>query len=409
MYDVVALGELLIDFIQNGSSQNGNPLFEANPGGAPCNVLAMLARLGYRTAFIGKVGDDSFGSMLGKAIQETGVSAEGLVYDGSVNTTLAFVHSLADGDREFSFYRNPGADIMLTDQEVSKKLMEECRIFHFGSLSLTDEPAETATKKAVDFAKSAGNLVSFDPNYRDALWGSEERAKQAVWYGIGACDILKIADYEIKWLTGLDDYDKGVRMIQERSEAKLINVTLGCQGSLAYYQGKKIFGDPFLSEKTIDTTGAGDTFCAGVLGFVLEHGLDDLKETDLEEMLTFANAAASIVTTRKGALRSMPDRGEIDRLIRDGRKSQAKQNMIKTFSVKLPSVGKVKGFVSDMSRIEGDVLLLAGKYVIDAKSIMGIFSLDLSNPLQLQIEEWKEEYMSVIEKYLDVSISESKI
>ena len=400
MYDVVALGELLIDFIQNGSSRNGNPLFEAIPGGAPCNVLAMLARLGYRTAFIGKVGNDSFGKMLGEAIQEIGISAEGLVYDSDVNTTLAFVYSLEGGDRDFSFYRNPGADIMLTEQEVSKKLMEECRVFHFGSLSLTDEPAETATKRAVAFAKEAGKLISFDPNYREPLWENEEQAKEAVWYGIGVCDILKIADNEIKWLTGLDDYDEGVRALKERSGAKLINVTLGCQGSLAYYQDRKVCGKPFLSDRTIDTTGAGDTFCAGVLGFVLEHGLDDMKEADLEEMLTFANAAASIVTTRKGALRSMPDKEEIDSLIWGGRKNQAEQKIIKTFPVKLQSVDKVKSFVNDMSQIEGDVLLLAGKYVIDAKSIMGIFGLDMSNPLQLQIEDWKEEYALVIEKYL---------
>ncbi len=401
MYDVVALGELLIDFIQNGSSRNGNPMFEANPGGAPCNVLAMLARLGYSTAFIGKVGDDSFGKMLGKAIQETGILAEGLIYDSKVNTTLAFVHSMADGDRDFTFYRNPGADLMLKEQEVRKKIIEECRIFHFGSLSLTGEPARTATKEAVNFAKRAGKLISFDPNYREPLWESEEQAKEAVWYGIGECDILKIADNEIKWLTGLEDYDEGVKVIKKRSWAKLINVTLGSQGSIAYYQDKKVCGNPFLSDRTVDTTGAGDTFCAGVLSFILEHDLNDLKEADLEEMLTFANAAASIVTTRKGALRSMPDKEEIKRLIGGSKKNQEEYNkVIKSFPVKLQSVDRVKDFVNDMRQIEGEVLLLAGKYVIDAKSIMGIFSLDLSKPLQLQIEEWKEGYASVIEKYL---------
>lgn len=401
MYDVVALGELLIDFIQNGSSRNGNPMFEANPGGAPCNVLAMLARLGYSTAFIGKVGDDSFGKMLGKAIQETGILAEGLIYDSKVNTTLAFVHSMADGDRDFTFYRNPGADLMLKEQEVRKKIIEECRIFHFGSLSLTGEPARTATKEAVNFAKRAGKLISFDPNYREPLWESEEQAKEAVWYGIGECDILKIADNEIKWLTGLEDYDEGVKVIKKRSWAKLINVTLGSQGSIAYYQDKKVCGNPFLSDRTVDTTGAGDTFCAGVLSFILEHDLNDLKEADLEEMLTFANAAASIVTTRKGALRSMPDKEEIKRLIGGSKKNQEEYNkVIKSFPVKLQSVDRVKDFVNDMRQIEGEVLLLAGKYVIDAKSIMGIFSLDLSKPLQIQIEEWKEGYASVIEKYL---------
>lgn len=316
MYDVVALGELLIDFIQNSAGENGNPVFEANPGGAPCNVLAMLAHLGYRTAFIGKVGEDSFGKMLGKTIRESGISVEGLVYDRKVNTTLAFVHSLADGDRDFSFYRNPGADIMLTEHEISEKLAASCRIFHFGSLSLTDEPAESATKKAVAVARDAGTLISFDPNYRKPLWKSEKQAKEAVWYGIGECDILKIADNEIKWLTGSQHYDDGVQAIRERSGAKLINVTLGSQGSLAYYKDRKIFGKPFISSGTIDTTGAGDTFCAGVLSFVLEHGLDHLADAELEEMLSFANAAASIVTTRKGALRSMPHRKEVESLLR---------------------------------------------------------------------------------------------
>lgn len=400
MYDVVALGELLIDLIQDGSSRNGAPMFEADPGGAPCNVLAMLARLGHQTAFIGKVGDDPFGRMLGETLQETGISREGLVYDSDVDTTLAFVHSLAGGDREFSFYRDPGADTMLTEQEVDRSLIEGCRIFHFGSLSLTGGPAKAATKKAVAFAKDAGKLISFDPNYREALWEDEGQAKEAVWYGIGECDILKIADNEIQWLTGLKDYDEGVRAIKERSGAKLINVTLGRQGSLAYHQDRKVCGKPFLSDRTIDTTGAGDTFCAGVLHFVLEHGLDDLKEADLEEMLTFANAAASIVTTRKGALRSMPDKEEIECLIRGSRKDHGEHKMIKTIPVVLRSVDKVKDFVNAMSQIEGDVLLLAGRYVIDARSIMGIFSLDLSGPLQLQIEDWKEEYAAILEKYL---------
>ena len=397
MYDVVALGELLVDFIQNGSSANGNPLFEANPGGAPCNVLAMLARLGYQTAFIGKVGDDSFGRMLRQTIRETGIADEGLLYDKKVNTTLALVHTLADGDRDFSFYRKPGADIMLTESEVNKKLIDECRIFHFGSLSLTDEPAAAVTKEAVAYAKRMGKLISFDPNLREPLWESEEQSQKAIWYGIEQCDVLKIADNEIKWLTGMDDYDEGVRVVKERSNVRLVNVTQGNQGSLAYYKDKKIYGKPFLSDKTIDTTGAGDTFCACVLSFLLEHGLNDLLETDLEGMLLFANAAASIVTTRKGAIRSMPERKEIDALILD---SQQIKEGYKTYDVFLGSVDKVKSFVNDMGRIEGDAFLSVGRYVIDAKSIMGIFSLDLSKPLHLEVEKWKEEYVSVIDKYL---------
>lgn len=313
MHDVVALGELLIDFIQNGSSDTGNPVFEANPGGAPCNVLAMLSRLGYRTAFIGKVGDDYFGRMLGATIKEMGISDEGLVYDRNANTTLALVHTLDDGDRDFSFYRKSGADIMLTESEVNKELVEDCKIFHFGSVSLTNEPAALATKMAADYAKSIGKTVSFDPNLREPLWESEKQAREAIWYGIGRCDILKIADNEIKWLTGMENYDDGVWAIRKRSNVKLINVTLGKEGSIAYYADRKIYGAPFRNDRTVDTTGAGDTFCACVLGFLLEHGLENLTDADLEEMLLFANAAASIITTRKGAIRSMPDKGEIDK------------------------------------------------------------------------------------------------
>lgn len=315
MYDVVALGELLIDFIQNGENEKGNPIFEANPGGAPCNVLAMLTKLGYRTAFLGKVGDDFFGKMLGETLTRVGISDKGLRYDQDVHTTLALVHTMDDGDREFSFYRKPGADIMLNEQEIHRDLIEDCQIFHFGTLSLTDEPAATATKSAVKCAKESGKLISFDPNYRAPLWENKEKAKEAIWYGIRECDILKIADNEMKWLTGCEDYDAGVKMIRARSGARLINVTLGKNGSLAYYNNCKVFKKPFLNRNTVDTTGAGDTFCAGVLAFVLEHGLDNLKEQELEAMLTLANAAASIVTTRKGALCSMPDKEEINNLI----------------------------------------------------------------------------------------------
>lgn len=311
MYDVVALGELLIDFIQSGNSLQGNPLFEANPGGAPCNVLAMLAKLGYKTAFIGKVGEDSFGEMLGKTIEKVGISTAGLLYDRTVNTTLALVHTLEDGDRDFSFYRKPGADIMLQKSEINKNLICDCKIFHFGTLSLTDEPAESATRAALDYAKSKGKIISFDPNLRPPLWDDLKRAEAAVWYGIEACDILKIADNEIKWLTGIKNYDESIKMIKERSKAKMINVTLGKEGSISYYNGKKVFGVAVLNEHTVDTTGAGDTFCACVLGYVLENGLENLTENQLAEMLRFANTAASIVTTKKGAICSMPSREEI--------------------------------------------------------------------------------------------------
>lgn len=311
MCDVAAMGELLVDFIQNGKSVQENPLFEANPGGAPCNVLAMLTKLGYKTAFIGKVGNDFFGKMLRDTIAELGIDSEGLVYDESVPTTLALVHHKEDGDREFSFYRNPGADMMLHQEEIQKSIIDECRIFHFGSLSMTAEPVKAATQTALCMAREGNKVISFDPNLRLPLWKSEQEAADAIWYGIEQCDVLKIADNEIQWLTGETDFDKGVQKIRERASVKLLNVTLGKEGSISYYGDKRIYAKPFIHENTVDTTGAGDTFCACVLGTVLEHGLEMLSEEQLSDMLLRANAAASIVTTRKGAIRSMPEPEEI--------------------------------------------------------------------------------------------------
>lgn len=307
MYDVVALGELLVDFIENGKSEQENPLFEANPGGAPCNVLAMLKKLGYKTAFIGKVGEDTFGRRLYATLSDLDIEVSGLKFDKDIPTTLALVQHKEDGDRDFSFYRNPGADMMLREQDIDFQLIKNCKIFHFGSLSMTAEPVKAATKAAIKYAKKENKLISFDPNLREPLWEDIEDARASIWYGIEQCDILKIADNEIQWLTREKDIDAGVRKIRERADVPLINVTLGKEGSVSYYNDKKIFVKSFLNEKTIDTTGAGDTFCGCVLGTILEYGLSDLSKKQIEMMLLRANAAASIVTTRKGAIRSMPD------------------------------------------------------------------------------------------------------
>ena len=285
-FDVTALGELLIDFTENGSSAQGNPMLEANPGGAPCNVLAMLEKLGKKTAFIGKVGNE-------------------------VHTTLAFVHTYPDGDRDFSFYRNPGADMMLTKDEIQEDLIRDSRIFHFGTLSSTHEGVREATRYAIDVAKEAGCIVSFDPNLRPPLWKSLDDAKAEIEYGLGKCDILKISDNEVEFLFGTTDYDKGAALLKEKYNIPLILITLGKDGSRAYYKDMKVEAAPFLQEKTIETTGAGDTFCASSLNYVLEHGLDNLTEENLKELLTFANAAASLITTRKGALRVMSTKEEV--------------------------------------------------------------------------------------------------
>ena len=315
-YDVTALGELLIDFTENGKSAQGNPLFEANPGGAPCNVLSMLTRLGKKTAFIGKVGKDFFGTQLKEALEETGIDASALRMDEQVHTTLALVHTYPDGDRDFSFYRDPGADMRLTADEIPEEMIAGSRIFHFGTLSMTHEGVRRATLKALDVAKKNGVLISFDPNLRPPLWPSLDAAKEQVLCGLGYCDILKISDNEIQWLTGFDDYNEGAAWICKRyPEISLILVSLGKEGSRAYYGKETVEVPAFMQKNTVETTGAGDTFCGCVLNYILEHGLKGLSRSDLTEMLRFANAAASLITTRKGALRVMPTKQEVEALL----------------------------------------------------------------------------------------------
>lgn len=311
-YDVTALGELLIDFTSNGISTQGNPLFEANPGGAPCNVLAMLQKLGKKTAFIGKVGNDIFGKMLCEKVEATGIDIDALRMDDAVNTTLAFVQTLEDGDREFSFYRNPGADMMLTADEIDEEKIREARIFHFGTLSMTSEGVEEATVRAIEAAKESGCILSFDPNYRPPLWSSEEKAKEKIAYGLSVCDILKISDNEIEFITGTPDIDQGIAIIRDKYKIPLVFATLGKDGSKAYYKDLCVYVEGMPNPDTIETTGAGDTFCANALNYVLEHGMENLSEDNLRELLTFSNAAASLITTRKGALCVMPKKEEIE-------------------------------------------------------------------------------------------------
>ena len=316
LYDVVALGEVLIDFTQNGKSVQGNGLFEANPGGAPGNVLSILNNLGNKTSFIGTVGNDQFGLMLKTTLEELGIGTENLMLDDEVHTTLALVHTFEDGDRDFSFYRNPGADMMLRAAEVQEELIQSARIFHFGTLSMTHEGVREATKKALNVAKASGTIISFDPNLREPLWKTLDEAKEQVLYGLQYADILKISDNEIQWLTGEEDYTEGVKKIREMKDIPLILVSMGKEGSRAYYKDMIVEVKPFLQENTIETTGAGDTFCANVLNYVLENGLEDLSAEGLEEMLTFANAAASIITTKKGALRVMPTKEDVENFLK---------------------------------------------------------------------------------------------
>jgi len=321
-FDVIAMGELLIDFTMAGKSEQNNNLFEACPGGAPCNVLAMLNKLGKETAFLGKVGNDQFGILLKNTIEEAGIDADGLVLDNEVNTTLAFVHTKPDGDREFSFYRNPGADMMLSEDEVKESLITAGGIFHFGTLSMTHEGVRKATKKALKIASGANLLISFDPNLRPPLWESLELAKEQMEYGFEYCDILKISDNEIQFVTGLTDYDEGIQYLQQKYHIPLILLTLGKDGSRAYYKQMCVERKGFACN-AIETTGAGDTFCGSSLNYIVEHGIENLTEEQLGEMLTFANAAAALITEKKGALRAMPEKEEVLAFIQKERKDKA--------------------------------------------------------------------------------------
>ena len=315
-FDVVALGEFLIDFTENGLSAQGNPLMEANPGGAPCNVLAMLQKLGKRTAFIGKVGKDMFGAQLRSVAEESGICMDYLLEDEAVHTTLAFVKTFPNGDRDFSFYRNPGADMMLTESELPIEVLRDTAVFHFGTLSMTHPQVRRATQAAVGEAKRSGALISFDPNLRPPLWDSLEDAREQIAWGLARCDILKIADNEIEFMTGEKDPVRAAELLHaEYPGIRILNVTLGPEGSCCCSGGHRVFVPAFRLGGTIETTGAGDTFCACVLNYVLEHGISGLGEADLSDMLRFANAAAYLVTTKKGAIRSMPDRQDVLRIL----------------------------------------------------------------------------------------------
>ena len=316
-YDVTALGELLIDFTYTGESQQGNSLLEANPGGAPCNVLALLNKCGRTTNFIGKVGKDQFGYLLRDTLTDLEIGTEGLCFDDEVKTTLAFVKTFENGDRDFAFYRNPGADMMLTEEEVDEEQIKNSRIFHFGTLSMTHEGVCKATEKAVNLAKDNGVLISFDPNLRIPLWKDLKDAKEKMEYGLSKCDVCKISEEEVEFLTGEKDIEKGATILREKFPVKLFQVTAGAEGSYAFYKDLSVYKPSFKLGGTIETTGAGDTFCGSILHGLLNRDIDSLTKDDIEEMLTFANAAAYLVTTKKGAIRSMPEMDDVYKLIKE--------------------------------------------------------------------------------------------
>ncbi|WHH58077.1 carbohydrate kinase [Petroclostridium sp. X23] len=317
MYDVVAIGELLIDFTPAGETEEGTVLFERNPGGAPGNVLAILSKLGRKAALIGKVGDDQFGRFLSGVLEDIGVDTKGLVFTKEANTTLAFVHLNGKGDRSFSFYRKPGADLLLDQNEVNIEMLKSTKIFHFGTVSMTDNPSRSATLMAVKIAKENGAIISFDPNLRIPLWNDLGEAKAMIEKGLEYAEILKVSNEELEFITGKGDLEEGSEIILNKYGIPVILVTLGPSGCF-YRIGDKTGILPAYDVITIDTTGAGDAFLGSFLYQVIEKGmtLSNLSKANIEEMIDFANAAGSVTTVKKGAIPAMPVISEIEECIK---------------------------------------------------------------------------------------------
>ncbi|HEY0827150.1 MAG TPA: PfkB family carbohydrate kinase, partial [Bacilli bacterium] len=287
-----------------------------NPGGAPGNVLACLAHLNMKTAFMGKVGNDQFGRFLNETLQRIRIDTAGLIFSEQTNTTLAFIHLDSEGDRSFSFYRNPGADMMLNEEEINLKLIENTRIFHFGSISMTHEPCASATLKAVKFAKEKGKLISYDPNLRIPLWQDIKHAKRMILLGLQYADIVKISEEELEFITGIKDLKEGSKYIYDLFQTKLIMITLGPNGSF-YRRGEEIGKRPGRKVETVDTTGAGDAFLGGLLYQIVknEQSITDLTVEKIEQMVDFANVLGALVTLKKGAIPAMPTLEDIQYFI----------------------------------------------------------------------------------------------
>ena len=313
-YDVVALGELLIDFAPHSVNEAGYPVLSANPGGAPGNFLAALTKYGCRTAMIGKVGDDAFGKALVKTLEDAGIDARGIRIDPNVFTTLAFVSLDASGNRDFSFARKPGADTCLTPEEVDEELIADAKVFHFGTLSLTDEPAAGATRHAIELAKRHGALISLDPNLRKPLWKREEDAREAIEWSLHQADIVKISDEEIDWLWGFSPEEGAEKLLREYG-VSLVYATLGPKGCYAANGTNRVTVQSPSGIHVVDTTGAGDIFGGSAMSQFIrcKKTPADLTETELRRIVSFACTAASLSTQTHGGIASVPEYSDVTR------------------------------------------------------------------------------------------------
>ena len=313
-YDVVALGELLIDFAPHSVNEAGYPVLSANPGGAPGNFLAALTKYGCRTAMIGKVGDDAFGKALVKTLEDAGIDARGIRIDPNVFTTLAFVSLDASGNRDFSFARKPGADTCLTPEEVDEELIADAKVFHFGTLSLTDEPAAGATRHAIELAKHHGALISLDPNLRKPLWKREEDAREAIEWSLHQADIVKISDEEIDWLWSFSPEEGAEKLLREYG-VSLVYATLGPKGCYAANGTNRVTVQSPSGIHVVDTTGAGDIFGGSAMSQFIrcKKTPADLTETELRRIVSFACTAASLSTQTHGGIASVPEYSDVTR------------------------------------------------------------------------------------------------
>ena len=313
-YDVVALGELLIDFAPHSVNEAGYPVLSANPGGAPGNFLAALTKYGCRTAMIGKVGDDAFGKALVKTLEDAGIDARRIRIDPNIFTTLAFVSLDASGNRDFSFARKPGADTCLTPEEVDEELIADAKVFHFGTLSLTDEPAAGATRHAIELAKRHGALISLDPNLRKPLWKREEDAREAIEWSLHQADIVKISDEEIDWLWGFSPEEGAEKLLREYG-VSLVYATLGPKGCYAANGTNRVTVQSPSGIHVVDTTGAGDIFGGSAMSQFIrcKKTPADLTETELRRIVSFACTAASLSTQTHGGIASVPEYSDVTR------------------------------------------------------------------------------------------------
>lgn len=307
-YDVTAIGEVLIDFATVSTAADGYPTMAANPGGAPANFLAALTKYGHKTAFIGKVGDDTFGKLLVGTLADAGIETKGVIIDPDHFTTLAFVTFDEHGDRSFAFSRKPGADTCLTAAEIDKTLIDESRVFHFGTLSFTDEPAKSAAIDAIEYAKASGCLITFDPNLRRPLWASLDDAKSAMLWGLKAADVVKISDDEVEFLWGRITPDEAATKLINEFDVSLAMITLGPNGAHVANKFASVTV-PTPPADTIDTTGAGDIFGGSAISQLLTYGCDPsaLDERALTKIASFASAAASLSTEVRGGIPSIPE------------------------------------------------------------------------------------------------------